>query len=304
MGRFTGKLSKVAEGILQQARIKRMSRGDRLTEAEITESLGISRTPVRRALKELCENGFAYAEQNRGCFLNMDASEITVENPPTEDTDTPEGLYRNIARDRIKRQLEDTVTENELMRRYNISRGQLKRVLTQIAEEGWIEQKAFHGWRFLPMVDSKESLRENYELRILLEPQVVMLPSFEPDREAFKRMLEIQRHIAENGSGDFTDMDLVSLGAEMHELPAASCHNRFILQTVRRVNMQRRAMELLQSVDRKRVEGQCAEHVRLIEIILSGWYVEASEFLREHLKRSLREKINAEVILDISTSGE
>lgn len=72
------------EQVVQQIRTAiiegRMKPGDHVTEAMLTEQLGVSRTPVREALILLEREGLIIAAPNRGCFVRAfnerDVSEI------------------------------------------------------------------------------------------------------------------------------------------------------------------------------------------------------------------------------------
>jgi DNA-binding GntR family transcriptional regulator len=48
---------------------KRLKPGDHIREQELTESLQVSRTPVREALVLLERDGLVYISPNRGCFV-------------------------------------------------------------------------------------------------------------------------------------------------------------------------------------------------------------------------------------------
>src|SRR3546814_2694646 len=45
--------------------------GTQLKENHIAEDIGVSRTPVRAALKKLIEDGLAVAEEGRGVFIEI-----------------------------------------------------------------------------------------------------------------------------------------------------------------------------------------------------------------------------------------
>lgn len=89
--------------------------------------------------------GIVRAEAIRGFFLAQDAA-----NPPHaagEESDK-ESLYFQIAEDRLAGRLPDRMSEDELMRQFNVARRRLIKVLHQIAEEGWIERLPGNGWEF------------------------------------------------------------------------------------------------------------------------------------------------------------
>jgi DNA-binding GntR family transcriptional regulator len=59
----------VERALLQWILTGELSAGQKLTEQEIAEKLGVSRGPVREALRALAEAGLLQIEQNRGAFV-------------------------------------------------------------------------------------------------------------------------------------------------------------------------------------------------------------------------------------------
>lgn len=59
----------VFDAIISGIRSGRLVPGQRLVEADLTESLGVSRGPVREALKRLAAEGVVTLNQNRGAFV-------------------------------------------------------------------------------------------------------------------------------------------------------------------------------------------------------------------------------------------
>ena len=72
--------------------------------------------------------------------LNSDAA-LTALHTANE----AERQYMAIANDRLDGTLPDVVSEAELMRRYNLKRAELLRLLDRIAAEGWVERSAGTG---------------------------------------------------------------------------------------------------------------------------------------------------------------
>ncbi len=60
---------KAYQGILNLILSKRFHPGDRLIENELAEELGLSRTPIRNALKRLAALGLLDSRSNKGCYV-------------------------------------------------------------------------------------------------------------------------------------------------------------------------------------------------------------------------------------------
>jgi DNA-binding GntR family transcriptional regulator len=112
--------------------------GERLAERRIAEQFQVSRSPVRAALRLLEAEGVVGKEASGGYVALADRPEAPVNLHPVHRND--EHLYSLLAEDRMSGKLEDCVTENELMRRYDVGRSELSHVLHRAAGEGWIER--------------------------------------------------------------------------------------------------------------------------------------------------------------------
>jgi len=65
----------VADRLRQEIYDRRLAPGRRLDETELAEELGVSRTPVREALRQLTAQGLVESRSRRGCFV----AEVTLE---------------------------------------------------------------------------------------------------------------------------------------------------------------------------------------------------------------------------------
>jgi DNA-binding GntR family transcriptional regulator len=187
--------TRVTREILALARREDLAIGDRLAESVLAEKIGTSRTPVNVALHHLVSLGVVYYDANRGFFMAKPARELTeVAAPFFNEPDNP--LYLKIADDRLGHRLPDLVTEADLMRQYEVSRSELRRVLSRMQEEGWLERQVGHGWQFMPMIDSVEAYEESYLFRAAIEPTGIMSPTFSANRVDLEALRRRQRFIA------------------------------------------------------------------------------------------------------------
>ena len=124
-----------------------MERGQHLTEASLQTLFGTSRQPIRSALGILADQGIVEQVPNKGFYLR-DPDRIAADPLPAAADTSDEATYLRIADDRLSRRLPDRVSETDLMRRYGVSRLGLRRILTRISGEGWIERNEGRGWTF------------------------------------------------------------------------------------------------------------------------------------------------------------
>ena len=281
--------ARVAKDIVSITRRDQMKQGDHLNESLLADRIGTSRSPVNVALRHLAELGLVLHDPNRGYFLQKDADEtFSVAEELFEKSDEP--LYLKISQDRLSRQLADEMTEADLMTRYGVSRNTLRKVLSRIQQEGWIERQVGQGWRFLPMIDSVEAYEESYLFRTALEPTALLAATFCMNQGEFEELKKRQLFIAEGGYESMTAIELFEANSEFHETLAKWSGNRFFAQSVRRMDQLRRLVEYSQARNRKPRKQQALEHLAILDAIAHHDFLGAAALLREHLNNARRAK--------------
>lgn len=250
--------------------------GHRITEELLTAQFHVSRSPVRAVMQFLADKGFL-VRGARGFYvpdafpdLGSDHSLI----PQSAD----QQLYDLIAQDRARDLVPEQFSESEFMRRYEVPRSQLIRVLNRLALDGVVEPAVGHGWRFFPTLNSEPAYRDSYRFRMMIEPQGLLEPDFRLDRDVLQKMRNDQIGLTE----DFDPRRLFELNAAFHETLAAFSNNSFILEAVRRHGRLRRLNEQL-AHDQERANARIQEHVAIIDALLNDQREWAASLLRHHL---------------------
>lgn len=282
---------RIVRDIVSLMRHEDLKAGDHLAESSLARKIGTSRSPVNVALRHLAEIGVLTHDLNRGHFLNRDARELSE--LASEFLGAPDDpLYLRIAEDRLAGNLPDAVNEIDLMRRYHIPRGTLRRVLMRIQQEEWIEKAAGHGWTFLPMIDSNQAYEESYEFRAAIEPTGLLSPHFHADPEELAALRRLQSFIAERGYQSITPIELFEASCQFHETLAKWSNNRFILQGVRRADQLRRLVEYRHFTrDREFRHDQASEHLTILDAITEGKMKKAATLLQKHLEGARHDKV-------------
>lgn len=282
--------AKVAREIVAIVRREARKPGDHLPEIQLAEQIGISRSPVVAALRYLAKDGVVQQDVNRGFFIVKEAKDwMEVADRLSAIPDDP--LYLAIAEARQSGLLSDEVSEAELMRHFDVARSTLRKVLARILEEGWIEQRVGQGWVFLNMMDSPEAYEESYLFRQAIEPMGILGPSFQPIRSELEALRAEQKRIVDGGFESMTPIELFEANSRFHETLAAWASNRFILQSVKRINQMRRLIEYRQASSRSPRLGQAKEHIEILDAIAKHDYVEAASLMRRHLDGARRAKV-------------
>jgi DNA-binding GntR family transcriptional regulator len=282
--------SRVARKIAALARRENLKAGEHLTESLIAERIGVSRTPVNAALRYLVGVGMLVHDPNRGYFLNRDAQEcLALVEYLFQKPDEP--LYLQIVDDRLRCALPDLVSESELMRRYGVARSTLRNVLSRIQQEGWVEHQVGNGWQFLPLIDSPESYDESYLFRAAIEPAGVLAATFQFRPAELAALVRRQKFIADSGFESMTAIELFEANSEFHETVAAWSGNRFIAQSIKRVDGLRRLIEYRQAKLRPPRREAAVEHLAILDAISRQDNLSAASLLREHLEGARRSKV-------------
>ena len=272
--------------IVATIRREELAPGTHLTELGLSNLFGVSRSPVREALRHLTNRGVMRFEEKRGYFLLCPLDELDKHlkglAPSPE-----EALYDQILQERAARALGDSFTASELMRRYDCGRPLLLRVLTRLTEEGILKAGRGYVWSFLPALDDDEAVAESYRLRLLLEPAGLLEPTFVLDRSRLERSLAAQEAVVASGAADVTSLQMFEINAEFHELLARCSGNRFILQNLQHQNRLRRLNEYLAFSDQPRMVISCREHIAIIKALLKDEREHAADLLRAHLSGAM-----------------
>lgn len=276
--------AQLASQILDHIRVQQLPRGRHLPGQTFADTFRVSRASVTSAFKLLEGIGGVRLEHNRGYFVATDAKGLNALRLPVNNDDYADELYLKIAEDRLSGKLPDQVTESGLMRLYRLSRGRLLKLLTRIAQEGWIERLPGNGWGFRPTLTSRESYEAGYRFRAAIESAAVLEPTFKVDRKAFQHAREQQRALLRGGLQRLSRAQLFAINSELHEMIVACAGNEFFLDSIKRANRLRRLIEYRATLDRSRLARQCRELLKILNLLESGERTAAAEFLRRHIE--------------------
>ena len=278
----------LANNIEAWIRQEPVSEGTPLPERVVADRFRVSRSPVREAMKLLADRAVIAARPDGGYAVSAarrNSPEFTL---PAADPEEP--IYLQIADDRVSGALPDRATENELMRRYGVTRAQLGALLRRISQEGWIERLPGHGWQFLPTLTSGAAYDQGYRMRILLEPAAILEPTYRLDRDALIRCREEQQALVGGAAEWASPAQLFDANTRLHDTIAGFSGNVFITDSLKRLNRLRRLMEYRKTVDRVGAARRCKEHLTLIDLLLTDQREAAADFMRLHLRDAAREK--------------
>ena len=272
----------LAPQVIDMVRARSMRAGEPLREQTFAQALGVSRSPIRRVFALLAEWDLATQEPNRGYFLKQDAGEIQASAFPLA-SDPFEDFYLRVVDDILAGEIPTHFFEAQLLRRYEVPRGQLLKVLNRLAGEAMVERKPGQGWELKDFVHNTTAHIQSYRFRMAIEPAALLEPGYQVNQAAFANARQQQQALIDGGINTLSRAQLFQIGAQFHELIVQCSGNVFFIDALRQQNQLRRFMGYKANIDRSRLVTQCQQHIQLLDLIESGRREEAAQFLWRHL---------------------
>lgn len=284
-GAASTRAARLAREITDLARRDAWTKGRHIPEAEIVAAFGVSRTPVRSALRLLAEHGVVEAQPHRGFFLCRDGAGLAPPRLAAPSTAEDE-LHARLLRDRVAERIPATITATVLARRYGASRGTLERVMDRLSEEGLITRGIGRAWHFVPSLEGEGGVAASYAYRCLLEPAAILLPGFSMKAQEIDALR--QRHLALLAAPvrTFGPAQIFELDAQFHETLARCSGNPFVANAVRQQNTLRRLLEYRSYGNRPRVLDWCREHIAILDALAQADRKTAAALLMAHLHKA------------------
>ena len=264
-----------------------------LREEGLAARLGVSRTPVRGALRLLQRAGHVYYKENAGVFVAPGAKRKPAFALPAA-AGTQDALYRRLLVDRGRGALGDTVSEAELMARYDAPRSLLAKVLLRLNREGLIERRKGHGWQFQPTLDTPEAVAESYRFRLVVECAALLEPGFKADPAELERVREEHKRFMEAKPAARTAAEFFAMNLRFHEMLAEFSGNRFLLQAIQQMNRLRKFQEFASfASDSRGLAQSCREHLAILDALADGDREWAAALMRKHLSSAIERVVGA-----------
>jgi DNA-binding GntR family transcriptional regulator len=208
----------------------------------------------------------------------------------TEPESEDERLYLRLADDHAAGRLPERASENELIRRYSVSRATIVRVLLRAAAEGWTERRPGRGWTFIPLLTSQLTYEQICRYRIVVEPAAMLEPTFVLNRSAIEACYAEQIALFESAGSKLSPIEVFESGSRFHQVVLDCSQNPFFVNGLAQVNKVRRLVEYRKTLASRNWLERCREHARIAELLLNGAREEASTLMRKHLEEGAREK--------------
>jgi DNA-binding GntR family transcriptional regulator len=277
---------RLAKHILNLIREAQYLPGYHLREQHLADQLKVSRTPIRHALRCLCELGVLESRPNQGFFVKQTAQQLaamTIRVPASNEQD----LYHRLVADHLAGHLPQWFTQRDIATRYCVDRSILARTLLFLSQDGIIVRNQGQGWRFSPILGNDSTLRQGYEFRLMIEPHVILSPLFHIEHSVLKQLRKRHDDLLHNHHQILPDQrDVFDTDAVFHETLAQASGNTYIVQAIQKQN---RLRSLLSGAyyQPELIAQWGNEHLAIIDALLQGDFIQAAQLMCCHLHSSL-----------------
>jgi len=276
---------KLARQIVEFALEHGLRPGDHMPENALSEACGVSRTPVRSALKILESNEIVQRREEGGYFLNVAPDEAGIGGLSQLD-DMEGSLAARILSDRAERRIADVQSVSALVRRYDVPRSAVLNALKILSTDGIVAQLPGRAWAFQPLLDTPNALIESLSFRLALEPQAILEPGFELDGQKSALLRQQMEEFLQRPDGTRSSMAFLHIDCAFHSLIAESSGNRFIRGALLAHQRLRLTTQKDNSIPDFRLRQSLEEHLDILDSLERMQHQLAADQMVLHLRRS------------------
>lgn len=269
--------------------------GERLLEAQIANAFGISRSPARQALEDLCNAGFITKSSVRGYRVNGEADE-RHEGKLAKLNDVRVVVPRNW--ERMYAELEKAISiqmlfgsvsinDQRLADYFGVSRTVTRDALARMAGSGLISKDRSGHWIADHM--TADHIRDLFEVRWILEPQALLKAApFISEQELIAVRHNVQLALAKSPieSADFDRTE-----SDIHTRLLSHCPNKEILTALDRTHTlfapTRHLSDPFLGIPMELIDVAVREHLVILDSLDAGKSETAAEQLADHIRAAL-----------------
>jgi len=275
--------SDLARRILQRLNQDGAQPGHHLVELELCAGFGVSRTPVRGALKLLAAEGVLTGRAGGGYVLAK-LPPVMADDEERGEAEDSQRLFDAMAKARSNGKLHDQFSQQEVVRQFDARLATVLAVLRRLAELGLVERKPGNGWAFTG--DSARLLNESYAFRRALEPQMLLQPGFKLDRAWAEKARQEHQKLRKKSWRPGDGARFHAVNADFHEQLARCSGNRTMLQAIKAQNQLRRFLIGDWEYPIEQVHSAIDDHLEILAALEAGYADKAAALMLHHLTQS------------------
>lgn len=275
----------LARQIIEVALEKGMNAGDHLPEKVFSEACGVSRTPIRSALKILEDKEIVTRREEEGFFLVVGPEQGLAEQP-SQLGEVEDSLAARILSDRAERRIGDVQSVSAFVRRYSVPRSAVLNALKILTSEGIVAQLPGRTWAFQPMLDTPNAIGESLDFRLMLEPQAILAPGFSMDSQKVGLVRQQMRDFLDRPNGRMSAAGFLKLDCDFHAFIAESSGNRFVRGALLAHQRLRQTTQKDMALPEYRLRQSLEEHLDILDSLERMQLDLAADQMVLHLRRS------------------
>ncbi len=272
---------KITEIVLERG----FAQGDHLPESTLSEACGVSRTPIRSALKLLENNEIVQRRDEGGYFLHVSPERLTADGL-SELKEMEDNLAARILSDRAERRITDVQSVSALVRRYDAPRSSVLNALKILSSDGIVTQLPGRAWAFQPILDTANALNDSFAFRLALEPQAITAPGFRMDSQKTGLLRQQLEEFLERPDGALSATAFLHLDCAFHSFVAESSGNRFAKGALLAHQRLRLSTQKNHSIPDFRLRQSLEEHLDILDSLERSQLQLAADQMVVHLRRS------------------
>lgn len=276
------KLARQIVGIVLERGLKE---GEHLPEAILSDACGVSRTPIRSALKLLAENNIVQRRDEGGYFLHREPEKLSA-GVLSDLAQMENSLTARILTDRAERRISDIQSVSALVRRYNTPRSAVLNALKILSSDGVVVQMPGRSWAFAPILDTPNALEDSLSFRLSLEPQAIMAPGFKLDSQKIGLLRQQMEEFLQRPDGRLSSSAFLHLDCGFHSFIAESSMNRFSRGALMAHHRLRLTTQKDHTIPDFRLRQSLEEHLDILDSLERGQLQLAADQMVLHLRRS------------------
>ncbi len=286
--------SDLAARIVNLLKKQSVSDGEFLRERDLSAHFGVSRTPVRGALKLLVEQGLIKPYPGRGFMIvksvfAFSPSAVVVDEKLNGHHAPDWQIVRRICEMHRAGLLVDRVTREAFCRALGLNAAAGDRILKMLALLNIVARNPGRGWTFPPLTDHDQARREGFAFRRIIEPQLVFEKTFEFDADWLADIKQQHVEFQKRDPSATVASDFFEMNSAFHEGLARLSGNRYLFGELQKHLRVRTLLDYSWEFSVERLRQSIDEHLLIISALEARDPVSASRYILDHLNESERE---------------
>ncbi len=190
----------------------------------------------------------------------------------------------------------NSISENEIARRLNVSRTPVREALLRLTSEGWLVER--EGKSPAVRTLSQPEVSEIYILRETLEGAAARLAARSASRPELLALKEVARNFEEAVSRGASPEELDQINVRFHSLLHRSSNSHILSRILEPLQLSTRQLPQSLYTQPSHAEESAKEHIAIVNALMSRNELQAEAAARTHVSRAreVRETMTVQIL--------